>query len=505
MLVLNVVAAMLILPAPVESRPRRGFFGTYHSTNGLVPGSNESVWDALEFGHTATYNSPVDGGFDLKDDIEFQCHGGGGVNAILGLTVAHTEGGVLNNPNDTALWSPAKPPGLVQAAWRWSQLSRLACPQIAGIVVDDFVTNYGGAGSANGTCASCPSAAPNGYGSKSSGYFCCPHNTSGGHCPGGGECCLVPGGSEGCQHVARCGVNPDNHPACNPSGLSLADIREIKGALHGHAVDARTGKVDFSSPALTPELKLFVVWYTTQTVGFTDDGLMAGGLVDGISLWLPGPDQDTHHANYTQHVRELRRRATTDWGRPPASLPILGGGYLVYSSLGYLPPAAFRSIWEQSVALYDAGELAGFYLFAASAVPGMNASEWREWDLPGLLGETYRPWLGTVCVTVTSSASSAGSLGSAGGGSAGDSPVVGATVVAEFMFGQGASERTFVARKLTGPDGRVCIDGWAGKVQLRPHALTVSRDGFSKQTVVAQLPRAAAANFTVVLVPVAAN
>jgi hypothetical protein len=103
-----------------------------------------------------------------------------------------------------------------------------------------------------------------------------------------------------------------------------------------------------------------------------------------------------------------------------------------------------------------------------------------------------------VCVTVTTS--NASSRASSGAHAAGGRPVAGAIVAAEYAHGQGASERTFITRKLAGPDGRVCIDGWTGKAQPRPHVLTVSREGFENQTVVTQLPRAATANLTVVLV-----
>jgi hypothetical protein len=59
------------------------------------------------------------------------------------MLIPPTEGGTINNPNDTALWAPLAPWGLIQGAARWSKLAE-RCPQIAGAQIDDFLGNYRG-------------------------------------------------------------------------------------------------------------------------------------------------------------------------------------------------------------------------------------------------------------------------------------------------------------------------------------------------------------------------
>ena len=60
-----------------------------------------------------------------------------------------------------------------------------------------------------GQCGKCPAARPVLYGSESQGYYCKVVAA-----PGGRECCLLPGSTEACQGVARCGTNPSNYTPC---------------------------------------------------------------------------------------------------------------------------------------------------------------------------------------------------------------------------------------------------------------------------------------------------
>jgi hypothetical protein len=70
-------------------------------------------------------------------------------------------------------------------------------------------------------------------GSGSSGVFCCKWPATG-HCappagvPPQKACCLVPGEKEGCQNLARCGVNPSNHTACNIPRIALDLARMVR-------------------------------------------------------------------------------------------------------------------------------------------------------------------------------------------------------------------------------------------------------------------------------------
>ena len=155
------------------------------------------------------------------------------------MLIAHSEGGVFSNPNDTDLWKPLPEApehgggpapggkgaaGMLQGAARWSKLARLHCPQIAGVIIDDFWSNYHAdpipPPLPAGQCPACPDDQPHGYGSPTAGFYCCTW-PSNGHCdrpPGasgkGPPCCLFPGASEGCQNAKRCGVNAKNNTPC---------------------------------------------------------------------------------------------------------------------------------------------------------------------------------------------------------------------------------------------------------------------------------------------------
>ena len=62
---------------------------------------------------------------------------------------------------------------------------------------------------------------------------------------------------------------PENHTACADStgGVTPDDVRDIKAALLGKQVDNADRAVDHTSPAMTPHLQLFIVWYNSETVG----------------------------------------------------------------------------------------------------------------------------------------------------------------------------------------------------------------------------------------------
>lgn len=141
-LTVQVVVIISTMAAAVElgdasTGPFMGWFGPYHPTSANLPdGSNRSVWETFRFGQAAVMNSPSDGGWPLENDLQFHCSEHD-VNSIMGMLLPPTEGGVVNNPNDTSLLEPAtSSPGLVQGAARFSQLSMSHCPQLTGVVID---------------------------------------------------------------------------------------------------------------------------------------------------------------------------------------------------------------------------------------------------------------------------------------------------------------------------------------------------------------------------------
>ena len=118
---------------------RGGFLGPYHPTNKNYPdGSNRTVWDTFHFGVTALENSASEQeNWLLADDLSFHCSKHD-VNQVMAILIPPSEKGVVNNPSDTKLLTPATPPGLVQGAARFSKLAS-KCPQLTGIIIDDFL------------------------------------------------------------------------------------------------------------------------------------------------------------------------------------------------------------------------------------------------------------------------------------------------------------------------------------------------------------------------------
>ena len=496
------VALPLALPAaaavPPPPPPPVGWVGVYHAAGGIVrDGANTSAFDIASWGIVAPVNAPA--GMSFADDIAFHCDTKD-VNQLYGMLIARSEGGTYSNPNDTSLMLPLAhsrgpprgppiPPegvaGMLQGAARWSTLARTVCPQVAGVVVDDFWGNYeGGHGTPPppgppGACASCPASRPHVYGSGAAGLYCCHVPVAGGHCDSTveprGPCCLWPGSAEGCQHSVRCGANPKNETPCSwPSeppaagqGLSLEHMRNIKAALMGKTI-LPNSTVDHSSPATTPHLRLAVVTYQEQ-IAKVETPLVEQGIVDGISFWISGPSQKHSSAQLTSLVGELRTKL-------PPSVPIFTGGYITYSSIGWMEPEPFYDLLSQSVALYDANVIQGFYTFAGSVLQSMNASLWQTWDLPGNLRKEYFPYLGKACVTVMATGEDGTELQLS-------------DAIATVVFGSTHVTRKKVraaaAAAAAAGGCSFAFGGWTGKVRQLPHTVTVVADGF--ETAVAQV------------------
>jgi hypothetical protein len=124
---------------------RQGCIGLYHPFKGKVyagTGINEDedLYRAYLFGVNGILNSPSYGEYPFKENIEKHCQEFD-TNLVYGIILPPSERGVVNNPNDTKLWEPASPPGMIQAASRFSKLSSIF-PQIRGVIIDDFWANY---------------------------------------------------------------------------------------------------------------------------------------------------------------------------------------------------------------------------------------------------------------------------------------------------------------------------------------------------------------------------
>eukprot|EP01047_Picozoa_sp_COSAG01_P016746 COSAG01_NODE_866_length_13045_cov_12.921288_4_plen_291_part_00 len=271
-------------------------------------------------------------------------------------------------------------------------------------------------------CLSCPQGRT-GHGNIANGFFCHTNATTSTRKHHNDVCCLAPGTIEGCQSWAdakdRCYQDPakqDGTPCLAPGFDSLGGhtvtldaLRDIKAALHGKTVDAVTGKVDHSSPALTPHMKLLATIYTGELSNpayqakiFSDKtGFME--ILDGATLWLDseamntGPLYVDGAGSWTGHIAQLRHT----FG---ANFNITAGNYLRLSQgpcSNYCPPAAFKAILEHSVALYDAGEIVGMDVFSGiwmaripSISPKMNAT---QWELPCVQSNMHTTFTHSRC------------------------------------------------------------------------------------------------------------
>ena len=126
---------------------KQGFIGLYHPFKGKVYAGtgiseDEDLYQAYLFGVNGIINDPSYGEYLFKENIEKHCQEFD-TNLVYGIIRPPSERGVVNNPNDTKLWEPASPSGMIQAAARSSRLSTIF-PQIRGVIIDDFWANYYG-------------------------------------------------------------------------------------------------------------------------------------------------------------------------------------------------------------------------------------------------------------------------------------------------------------------------------------------------------------------------
>ena len=475
----------------VNALTSQGFIGTYHVSDKLTE-SGRTAYDEFRWGTVVINNAVQDDGWLLNESLNFHCKRAD-VNSVYGVMVPHSEGGVVNNPADTDLYKPAKiKPGLIQGAARFSKFASV-CPQMTGVIVDDFLQNYMGNESG---CVKCPKTHPFPYGNTGSGEFCCPWPVdSSNHCvrPPSAinkterECCILPGSRLGCQGYSRCGVNPNNHTACHTKGeltIALDDVIQIKCALMGRSVNEE-GICDLSSNAQTPHLKLFLTWYTRFTNNYKDDGLLSGimpsdeesiPIVDGISLWIEGLNQNDEYMNWTSEYHRFRE--VTDQTRPVnRRLEVYGGSYIEHSRIGILPPSPFISMMNQSIELYDEQELSGFFIFAGRSISRLNISMWKAYNLDSFMSQNYQKWVGAACGTV------------------GNKP--GRRVSITYGSKDGSpDEQLSVKNTLTGQNGRLCFGGWSGRNMNVPHSIFLVDNNLKTYAGSVQIIPGQSVNFT---------
>ncbi len=134
-------------PTAQTTTPKfQGLLGMYHPVKGTAYGGfgwkeGELMQHAFDFGQNAILVKGSHLGYTFEENINNSCREWD-VNKIYGIILPPTEFGAVNQPKDSDIWKPfEKNPGMIQAAHRFSELSK-RCPQISGVIIDDFFNDF---------------------------------------------------------------------------------------------------------------------------------------------------------------------------------------------------------------------------------------------------------------------------------------------------------------------------------------------------------------------------
>lgn len=343
----------------------KGFLGTYHPVRGTAYGGwdwtdGELIQHAFNFGQNAILVKGSHLGYTFEENINNSCHEWD-VNKVYGILLPPTEHGVVNQAKDSNVWKPfEKEPGMIQGMHRFSELSK-RCPQIAGVIIDDFFNDY-------------------------------------------------------------------------PKHMSLKDFQDMKDALSGKRID-ENGKVDNSSPATTPDLKLYIVVYEHH-LGLKVEP-QALNLIDGVCFWMW--KQTENYQKFDQYLETVNREYP--------GKEIIAGVY-VRHSVQVPVVASVHHIMERAIDAYAKGRVNGLLIFSAVWLSREETKKerWDDLALPHFLGRIYYPFLGEGKGQVVD-----GKTGK---------PVKDALVSVDRLVGKKALVTT---RKLTNERGEYDFGGWAGK------------------------------------------
>jgi hypothetical protein len=297
-------------PAPTKFK---GFLGTYHPVNGTAYGGwgwkdGELMQHAFGFGQNAILIKGSHLGYTFEQNINNSCREWE-VNKVYGIQLPPSEFGAVNQPRDSDLWKPfEKNPGMIQGAHRFSELSK-RCPQIEGVIIDDFFNDFGKA-------------------------------------------------------------------------MTLENLRALKDALLGKTID-ENGNVDSSSPATTPNLKLYIVVYEHHLGLKVDPEALA--LLDGVCFWTW--KQTEHYKHFDDYLETVRRSYPNK--------DVIAGVY-VQHSLEVPTVQSVHHLIERAIDHYAKGNINGLLIFSAVWLSreDYRAKPWNELALPQLLGRVYYRFLG---------------------------------------------------------------------------------------------------------------
>lgn len=218
-----------------------------------------------------------------------------------------------------------------------------------------------------------------------------------------------------------------------PKSITAEDLRDIKDALLGKKVD-ENGKVDNSSSATTPNLKLYAVVYNHQ-LDRVDKTVL--DLIDGVSFWTW--KQNENYKKFDDNIETLRKSYPNK--------EILAGVY-IFNSKQTPTSESVQYLIEHAVNQYAEGNVNSLLLFSAIWLSRekITRERWNDLDLPNLLSRIYYPFLGEGAGRVVDAKTK--------------KPVKNALVTVTRFSG---GKHLLVAKKFTNEAGEYRFGGWAGK------------------------------------------
>jgi hypothetical protein len=374
-----------------SSHKFKGFLGTYHPFKGTAYGGSgwkegELIQNAFSFGQNAILVKGSHNGYTFSENVNHSCQEWD-VNKVYGILLPPTEFGAVNQPKDSDLWKPfEKYPGMIQAAHRFSELSK-RCPQISGVIIDDFFNDF-------------------------------------------------------------------------PKDISLKDLRALKDALIGKRIDDY-GTVDSSSPATTPDLKLYIVVYEHH-LGLKVEP-EALDLLDGVCFWMW--KQSDHYKQFDDYLETINRTYPNK--------EVVAGVYVRHSREIPVVPSVHHII-ERAIDQYAQGRINGLLIFSAIwlAREECKRERWDELALPQFLGRTYYPFLGEGSGRVVNAKT--------------NKPIRNALVSVWRLVG---GKQLLATRKLSDERGVYHFGGWAGndKKERVAYEIRIESDSFKARTMRVQL------------------
>jgi len=246
---------------------------------------------------------------------------------------------------------------------------------------------------------------------------------------------MIQGAHRFSELAKRCpqiyGVIIDDFYNDYPSKLSGENLRDIKDALLGRPVD-ENGKVNHSSPATTPHLKLYAVLYNHQ-LDRVDQTVL--DLIDGVSFWVW--KQNENYRQFDSYIETVRK---TYPGKE-----IIVGVYVFNGTV--MTAASVHHIIERAIDLYAQWSVNSLLVFSAvwMSRERISRERWDELGLPQLLGQTYFPFLGEGKGRVVDAKTK--------------KPIGNALVSVTRLVG---GKQLLTTRKLTDERGEYRFGGWAG-------------------------------------------